>query len=104
MFDKRCHLRKVVLLQSLGFLKFFVVVTFQPLVVLMMLTFLAQWRFLGCYTLANTEVLVLNGTAVAASFLFFWYTLWGVIQKTRCMGVCINKIKSFITYNVWISV
>ena len=66
--------------------------TFQPLVVMMMLSFFAQWRFLGCYTLANTEVLVLNGTAVAAYILFLWYTIWGVIQKTPFMGVCIHKI------------
>ena len=75
------------------YLVFFLVVgsTFQPLVVMMMLSFFAQWRFLGCYTLANTEVLVLNGTAVAAYILFLWYTIWGVIQKTPCMGVCIHK-------------
>ena len=72
-----------------GFPKFFFVdFKFQPLVVMMMLTFFAQWRFLGCYTLVNTEVLVLNGTAVATYILLFWYTFWGLIQKTPCMGVC----------------
>ena len=59
-----------------------------------MLSFFAQWRFLGCYTLVNTEVLVLNGTAVAAFVLFFWYTIWGMIQRTPCMGVRINKIRT----------
>ena len=59
---------------------------------MMMFTFFAQWRFLGCYTLDNTEVLVLNGTAIVAYIFFLWYTLWGVTQKTPCMGVCLIKI------------
>ncbi|KAJ7394304.1 hypothetical protein OS493_000106 [Desmophyllum pertusum] len=59
---------------------------FMPLIVMMMMTFFAQWRFLGCYTLINTEVLILNGTAIMAFILMIWYTLWGLIQKTPCMG------------------
>ena len=60
----------------------------QPLIVMMMMTFFAQWRFFGCYTLANTEVLVLNGAAVMAYAFMLWYTIWGFVQKTHLLGVC----------------
>ena len=60
----------------------------QPLIVLMMMTFFAQWRFVGCYTLANTDVVVLNGAFVMASALLIWYTIWGFVQKTCLLGVC----------------
>ena len=60
----------------------------QPLIVLMMMTFFAQWRFLGCYTLADTDVVVLNGALVMASALLIWYTIWGFVQKTCLLGVC----------------
>ena len=62
----------------------------QPFIVMMMMTFFAQWRFLGCYTLANTEVLVLNGAAVMACVFMLWYTIWGFVQKTHLLGVCIH--------------
>ena len=61
----------------------------QPFIVMMMMTFFAQWRFFGCYTLANTEVLVLNGAAVMAYAFMLWYTIWGFVQKTRLLGVCL---------------
>ena len=62
----------------------------QPLIVFMMMTFFAQWRFFrGCYTLADTDVLVLNGALVMASALLLWYTIWGLWQKTCLLGVCI---------------
>ena len=60
----------------------------QPLIVLMMMTFFAQWRVFGCYTLADTDVLVLNGAAVMASALLLWYAFWGLLQKTCLLGVC----------------
>lgn len=65
-----------------------------------MMTFFAQWRFIGCYTLANTEVLVLNGAAVMAYVFLLWYTIWGLVQKTPCMGVCNHSNTSKYTKHV----
>ena len=62
----------------------------QPFIVMMMMTFFAQWRFIGSYTLANTEVLVLNGAAVMAYALMLWYTIWGFVSKTHLLGVRIH--------------
>ncbi|XP_078366136.1 uncharacterized protein LOC144650355 isoform X2 [Oculina patagonica] len=58
----------------------------MPFIVMMMLTFFAQWRFQGCYTQGNIEVFVPNGSVVLALILWFWYTLWGLIQNTPLMG------------------
>ena len=59
----------------------------QPLIVLTMLTFFAQWRVYGCYRFDNFEILVMNGAAVLALLFFLWYIVWGLVQKTPFMGV-----------------
>lgn len=53
-----------------------------------MMAFFTQWRFDdGCYTKANTEVLIPNGAAVFAAVLFLWYFIWGLVQGAYLMGV-----------------
>lgn len=53
-----------------------------------MMAFFTQWRFdSGCYTLADTEILIPNGAAVFAAVLFLWYFIWGVVQGAYLMGV-----------------
>lgn len=60
----------------------------MPLIVTMMMAFFTQWRFdHGCYTLADTEVLIPNGAAVFATVLFLWYLIWGLVQGAYLMGI-----------------
>ncbi|KAK3749570.1 hypothetical protein QZH41_019714, partial [Actinostola sp. cb2023] len=65
----------------------------MPLIVLMMLIFFTQWRFVfdndanDCYKTNNFEVLIWNGALFLAVVFFIWYLIWGVVQKTFLMGI-----------------
>jgi hypothetical protein len=57
------------------------------MIVLLMATWFAQWRYVGDYRIEDVSIFIVNGTLVFLCVLQLWYFLWGVLYKMYLFGV-----------------
>ena len=59
----------------------------MPMIVLLIATWCAQWRFIGSYRIEDVSIFIVNGTLAFLIFLQVWYLVWGALYKMCLFGI-----------------
>ena len=59
----------------------------MPMIVLLIATWCAQWRYIGHYRIEDVSIFIVNGTLAFLIFLQVWYLVWGALYKMYLFGI-----------------